>query len=61
MVRKIQKDDCKKNMRRWSEEKILKSERDLSEDLDRNMHPSLKIVSRTFYRGSSITKLDSSF
>lgn len=60
IVRKTQKDDCKISIQQWSEGEILKSERDLTEDLDWNMHPSLKIVSRTFYRGSRTTKLGSS-
>lgn len=53
--------NCKINVQ-WSQGDILKSEREFTSvrvrDLGRNKHPSLKTVSRTFYRGSSITRLD---
>lgn len=50
--------DCEINVQQWSKGDILNSEREFTEDLDRNKHPSLKTVSRTSYRGSQITKSD---
>lgn len=49
---------AKKNVQQWSQGDIVESEREFTEDLDRNKHPSLKTVSRTCYRGSRTTKSD---
>lgn len=56
IIKKIQMNDCKINVQQWSKGDILKSQSEFTEDLDRKKHPSLKTVSRTFYRGSSVTQ-----